>query len=75
MTTKSDNPTLDRAYDDEPIFVLRSQDMLGPRAVLQWMIEADRRNISPRKLAAAARHLAAMYDWQAENPLMVKWPD
>mgnify|MGYP006273175579 FL=1 len=40
--TKHDNPVLDNAQDDEPLFVLRAQDLLSPVLVEEWadLVEA-----------------------------------
>ena len=40
MATKSTDTCLQKAADDEPIFVLRAQDMLAPDLVRDWATRA-----------------------------------
>ena len=39
MGTKHNDRCLDKAADDEPIFVLRAQDKLAPALVRQWALQ------------------------------------
>jgi hypothetical protein len=39
MAYKSDDSCLKKAKEDEPLFILRGQDMSSPRIVLMWIIE------------------------------------
>lgn len=68
MTKKEnlENPDscLNRAADDEPIFVLRAKDVLAPRLVACWCQQAMEQDIYPYKIASALRIAAAMIDWR-----------
>jgi hypothetical protein len=37
MATKGNCPCLDKASDEEPIFVLRAQDVSAPATILAWL--------------------------------------
>ena len=37
MAYKNSCPTLKKVADDEPIFVLRAQDVTSPVIILEWM--------------------------------------
>jgi hypothetical protein len=70
MATKHNSVALTRAGDQEPIFVLRAQDMLAPTLVRQWADEAER-NGCPKQKVDEARDLAgAMEQWPSR-----KFPD
>jgi hypothetical protein len=63
---KSNNDSLRKAADDEPIFVLRAQDKLADRAVDKWCDLAIAAGVSANNpKIREARHVAA---------LMRKWP-
>jgi len=76
MSTKHEDDCLLKAGDDEPIFVLRSTDVLAPDIVDEW---ATRLGICARSLPLAAQDRAhakiaeardladAMRVWQAEH--------
>jgi hypothetical protein len=66
---------LGQATLDEPIFILRAQDILAPRVVVRWAHLADQAG-SPRAKVHGALELAKqMADWQATNKHRVKVPD
>lgn len=52
-----------KAADDEPLFVLRAQDMLAPYVVEVWAAEAARFGVGAEKVAAARRLAGMMRDW------------
>lgn len=59
-----------------PDFVLKATDRLAPIAVRHWIDLAEgNENVSIAKARRARLHLAAMVEWQEENPGKVKWPD
>lgn len=63
MATKKNDPCLDKAGDDEPIFVLRAQDKLAPALVRQWADQAAA-NGCPEPKVQDARQLAdRMESW------------
>ncbi len=56
---------LNKAQDDEPIFVIRAKDPVGASAVRQWAHEAERSGMHGDNKIAAARALAEdMDDWR-----------
>jgi hypothetical protein len=67
--------SLARAADDEPVFVLRAQDILAPILVNLWATLADLGPQGPCPKTLEARSLAAlMHDWQRRRG-RYKWPD
>jgi hypothetical protein len=46
--------------DDEPVFLLRAQDMLASRAVRFWCAEAEKAGVAPEMIDRAWRHAIAM---------------
>ncbi len=65
MATKEQGDSCyEKAAPDEPIFVLRAQDMLAPEIVREWAYRAAVEG-SPREKVDEARRLAdRMEDWQ-----------
>jgi hypothetical protein len=61
--------------DDEPVFVIRGQDLLAARAVAHWMDMAAEKGVNDTKLAAVAQHLKAIVDFQGMYPERCKVPD
>jgi hypothetical protein len=69
MTTKQEggDPCYEKAEPDEPIFVLRAQDILAPEIVREWAYRASKLG-SPREKVVGARAIAdQMEDWQIER--------
>ena len=66
---------LDQSPVDEPIFILRAQDILAPRVVVRWAHLADQAGSPQAKVQAALELAKQMADWQANNPYRVKVPD
>lgn len=68
MATKEQGDTCyDRAEPNEPIFVLRAQDIIAPEIVREWAFRAKKAG-APREKVDEARRLAdQMEDWQIEN--------
>ena len=60
---------------DEPIFILRAQDILAPRVVVRWAHLADQAGSPQAKVQAALELAKQMADWQANNQHRVKVPD
>jgi hypothetical protein len=63
MATKHNSVTLVKARDDEPIFVLRAQDMLAPALVRRWADEAERAGCPAVKVIEARTIADAMERW------------
>lgn len=61
---------LNKAADDEPIFVIRAKDPLGAATVLQWAQAAERHNTHEPERISQARMLAnTMMNWRAAKGL------
>lgn len=77
--TKNDNPCLESAQDDEPLFVLRAQDELAPTLVREWAndleaaLDPGERDQVAAKVEEARRIASLMEDWQHANG--AKLPD
>jgi hypothetical protein len=64
---------LGRAANDEPLFVLRAQDLIAAPLIRLWADWAGRMN-SPKHLDALA--VADEFDrWARTHPDRMKWPD
>jgi hypothetical protein len=59
-----------KAADDEPVFVLRAQDILAPTHVRDWADHAELRGFNPAKVKAARDTANAMERWPKR-----KYPD
>jgi hypothetical protein len=65
MATKKDGiPCYDKAADEEPLFVLRAQDMLAPEMVREWAYRAKVMGTPIEKIDEARRCADQMEDWQ-----------
>lgn len=60
-----EDPTscLNKAADDEPIFVLRANDPLAPGVVDYWYTQAVRKKLHTEKLEEAFNIVGAMHVW------------
>jgi hypothetical protein len=70
MTTKHDSQSLIKAADNEPIFVLRAQDMLTPALVRLWADLAAMHGCPAAKIEEARQLADQMEAWPAR-----KYPD
>jgi hypothetical protein len=66
-TKRSGIPCYDKADADEPLFVLRSTDMLAPEMVREWAYRAMVAGTPIEKVQQARRDADAMEDWQIKN--------
>jgi len=67
MALKATCPTLKKVADDEPIFVLRAQDLLSSQVVEYWA-ELAQMDGSPREKTLEALECAnAMRRWRTAN--------
>ncbi|MFN3624416.1 MAG: hypothetical protein ACK4TP_10175 [Hyphomicrobium sp.] len=57
------NSCLNKAADDEPVFVLRAQDELAAAVVTDWAILAQKRGVSEQKVKEALELADAMKAW------------
>jgi hypothetical protein len=58
---------------DEPVFLIRGKDMVGPSAVESWAYFAESSGASEHIVAAARAQAERMRAWQQKNGL--KLPD
>lgn len=66
ISTKHTSRCLRKAYDDEPIFVLRAKDITSPSIIKQWVAQ----NIGTQpleKLKIALELAIEMEQWRDEN--------
>ena len=61
------NSCLNRAADDEPIFVLRAKDPLAAKSVEDWAARAVLSGLHDDKAKAAYRFAQAMRAWRLEH--------
>ena len=54
---------LDKAADDEPLFILRAQDLVAPEAIEAWCQLAETAGAPLEKVAHARLHAEAMRQW------------
>ena len=54
---------LTKCEQDEPIFILRAQDVLAPKAVLQWAHLAELHGVNEAKVCGAIEMVHAMDLW------------
>lgn len=74
MGYKHNDACLAKVAEDEPIFVLRAQDLSAPLVIKMWVELQDMMNvIDPAKTNEARRLVREMYAWQAKHGC--KWPD
>lgn len=67
---------LEKLHPDEPVFILRSQDQLAPKAVCDWANRAlSSGKVPVEKINGAIADEMAMENWQRVNPDKVKLPD
>lgn len=57
------NSCLNKAADDEPLFILRAQDKLAPATVRMWAHWAQRGSVSAEKIGEAYKLAGAMEAW------------
>jgi hypothetical protein len=67
MATKHNSVSLEKARDDEPIFVLRAQDRLAADAVRHWADRAEQAGSTAAKVAEAREIADAMDRWPARK--------
>lgn len=70
MANKHDSTCLQKAGDDEPIFVLRAQDKFAPLLVRLWAGWCRQHGCPEGKAAEAENVAAAMEKWPQR-----KYPD
>lgn len=58
---------LDKAFDDEPIFVLRARDDSAPAMVREWARRQEKLGSKSSKIDQARAVANAMETWQISN--------
>lgn len=51
---------------DEPVFLVRGQDLSGPATLRYWALQNEKRHGDPRATALANAHARKMEEWQAK---------
>lgn len=67
--------TWEKIPDDEPVFIIRGQDLLAQSAIAKWIEEAERLGVNEEKVARARRHLLDVIGFQSKHPVRCKLPD
>lgn len=68
MANKKDGiPCYDKASDEEPLFVLRAQDLLGPEMVREWAHRAASLGTPQEKVEEALHCADQMEGWQVST--------
>lgn len=57
--------------ENEPVFLLRGQDVCAIPALEAWVNEAKKQAVEPRMVSAALAQLEKMRDWQLEHKVQV----
>ena len=57
--------------EDEPVFLLRAQDVCAPLIVLEWAFEAETHGVSGLMVEQAKTHALLMRNWQTEHGLKI----
>lgn len=53
--------------EDEPVFLIRGQDVVAPEVVEFWATKAHEAGVDSRMVSAARQHASRMRIWQAEH--------
>lgn len=77
MPSQCCKDTWNKIPDDEPVFILRGQDLLALEAVGRWVFDAGRHasGVPKEKVVAAQEHYNVMKHWQHDHPERCKIPD
>lgn len=62
MAYKNTCTTLQKVADDEPIFVLRAQDVTAPQVILEWL--KLNMHITPERRSEAFACIEKMESWK-----------
>jgi hypothetical protein len=52
---------------EEPVFLLRAQDLNAPMVVAYWADTAEQNGAAPEIVLSARKHAAQMLAWQARH--------
>lgn len=53
--------------EDEPVFLIRAQDVCGPGTVSHWAMMAELFGADPEVVEAARRQAKEMYEWHRKH--------
>lgn len=53
--------------EDEPVFLLRGQDLIAPYVLMDWARRAEKLGMDPKMVQMARDHASAMWRWQNEQ--------
>lgn len=67
MAFKNDKGLLDKIADDEPIFILRAQDVSASKIVLRWIAANSHLRIDGAKVKEALKCASDMQNWITKN--------
>ena len=67
MTEKRYDQTFEKCADNEPIFILRGQDVLAPMVVEYWAELAAKLQVKPPKILAAYQCAQAMREYETRK--------
>lgn len=57
--------------EDEPVFLLRAQDVVAPEVVSYWIELAKDSGALPNIIEAAKKHVGLMVEWQREHGMKI----
>lgn len=57
--------------EDEPVFLLRAQDVCAPFAVKDWVFRAELYGVDRHMIEAAKKQAEVMQDWQRQHRMKI----
>jgi len=57
--------------EDEPVFLIRAQDVTAPDVVTYWAIKAKQVGAAKNIVEAAEDHVSAMVEWQRKHGMKI----
>lgn len=67
--TKHDNPTINKAKDDEPILVFLGRDVITPAIGQNWCTMAELLGTPPEKIRGMRYHIQAIQNWEGHKKI------
>lgn len=75
MTPSKAATLLEKISDDEPVFILRAQDMLSTSCLTRWLAQAVEEEVDAAKIESARAVFKAFLQWQHTHTRQCKVPD
>lgn len=75
MAKKCCKEMWDKISEDEPVFILRGQDVLSAEVVETWIVAAIKNGVNSEKIKAAIDHLRDIESFYRTHSLKCKIPD